>query len=193
MVQWIAEICFIGVTSFIGYVICLSVERKTIAQLILMVTILLCLQTTIENLTPVMQRWSSRIDSFQNSLDRVSNIGQGGWKMPVVGHISQDYSSKNHGIDIAAAQGTKVVASREGKVSFVGWHDIYGNMVIVKHDGGYESVYAHLEVISVKAGYPVIAGTKIGTCGSTGRSTGPHLHFEIRKNGATVDPLPYLQ
>ncbi len=193
MVHWIAEVCFIGVTSFIGYVICLAVERKTIAQLIAMVAILLCLQATIEGLTPVIQRWSARVDSLQSSLDRVSSIGQGTWKIPMEGTITQGYSSNNHGIDIGAPLGTEVVATKDGQVSHVGWHDIYGNMVIVDHGGGMQSVYAHLGGIDVKVGYPVIAGTRIGSCGSTGRSTGPHLHFEIRRNGATVDPTDYVK
>lgn len=193
MLQWIAEITFLGVTGFIAFVICSSVSRKTIAQMVIVVTLLMGLQTTIENLSPVFQRWSNRIDSFQNSLDRVGNLGKGTWEMPMQGEITQYYNSGNHGIDIAAPEGTPVKATKKGEVSQVGWNDIYGNVVIVDHGEGMQSLYGHLSGIDVKVGYPVIAGTKIGTNGNTGRSTGPHLHFEIRKNGATVDPMDYVK
>ena len=193
MGKWIADLLLIGVTSFVGYVILIGFERKQLANLIVMVAVMLGLLTTMQDLTPVIQRWSARVDSLQSTADRVAGIGQGSWEMPMKGQLTQGYKGDaHHGIDIGAAEGTRVNSAREGDVSYVGWHDIYGNMIIIDHGKGLQTVYAHLSGLSVKVGWPVLAGGKIGSCGSTGRSSGPHLHFEIRKNGTTVDPLPYL-
>jgi murein DD-endopeptidase MepM/ murein hydrolase activator NlpD len=193
MGKWIADLLLIAVISFVGYTILIGFERKQIANLVLMVAVMLGLLATMQDLTSVIQRWNARIDSLQSTADRVASIGQRGWKMPMKGEISQGYKGDaHHGIDIAAPIGTVVEATKKGQVKSVGWHDIYGNVVIVDHGEGMESVYAHLQGISVKSGYPLIAGDNIGTCGSTGKSTGSHLHFELRRNGTSVDPLPYL-
>lgn len=183
----------IGVTGFVAYVICIGVNRKQIADMIGVVTIMIMLLTTMKDLTPVIQRWNARIDSLQNTADRIASIGQGNWDMPMKGEISQKYKGESHhGIDIAAPTGTTVRSTREGDVSYVGWHDIYGNMIIIDHGEGMQSVYGHLSGLSVKEGYPVLAGGKIGSCGNTGRSSGSHLHFEIRKNGTSQNPANYL-
>ena len=194
MAKWIMDLMMIGVISFVGYVILTAVDRTQLAKLLVMVAVMMALSATMLDLTPVIEKWSARVDSLQSTVDKVSNIGQGSWEMPMKGELTQPYKGKDHhGIDIGASIGTKVTAVREGEVKSVGWSDIYGNVVIVQHDGGAESLYGHLSGIDVKAGWPVIAGTKIGSCGSTGNSTGPHLHFEIRKNGQTIDPLPYFK
>ena len=194
MAKWIADLLLIAVVSFVGYSILIGFERKQIANLVLMVAVMLGLLATMQDLTPAIQRWNARIDSLQGTADRVASIGHGSWKMPMKGEISQDYKGDaHHGIDIAAPEGTPVSATGEGDVSKVGWSDIYGNVIVVEHGGGVESLYGHLGGLSVKVGYPVIAGTKIGACGNTGNSTGPHLHFEIRKNGTSVDPASYLK
>jgi len=191
--RWIMDLMLIGVASFIGYVILIAVDRMQLAKLLVMVAVMMVLLATMQDLTPVIQKWSDRVESLQNTVDKVSNIGQGSWKFPMKGELTQLYKGKDHhGVDIGALPGVVVEAVRKGEVKSVGWNDIYGNVVIVDHGEGLESVYAHLQGINVKVGYPVIAGDNIGTCGSTGRSTGPHLHFEIRKFGQTVDPLPYF-
>lgn len=192
MGKWIADLLLIGVVSFIGYTLLIGFERKQIANLVFVVAIMLSLLTTMNDLSPVIQRFNARIDSLQNTADRVASIGQGSWGMPMKGKVTQAYNNVNHGIDIGAPEGTTVEATRKGQVTRVEWNDIYGNMVVIDHGGGMESLYGHLSGISVRVGYPVIAGTKIGTCGNTGRSTGPHLHFEIRKNGTALDPMSYL-
>ncbi|MDP4158363.1 MAG: M23 family metallopeptidase [Bacillota bacterium] len=193
MAKWIVDLLLISVVSFVGYSILIGVQREQIARLVLMVAIMLGLLTTMRDLTPVIQRWNARIDSLQSTADRVASIGQGNWEMPMEGDISQGYKGElHHGIDIAAPIGTTVKCSREGDVSYVGWSDVYGNMIIVDHGKGLQSVYAHLSGLSVKVGWPVLAGGDIGSCGNTGRSSGPHLHFEIRKNGTCVDPASYL-
>jgi len=193
MSKWIADLLLIGVITFVSYTILIGFERKQIANLVLMVAVMLGLLSTMQDLAPVIQRWNNRIDSLQNTADKIGSIGQGSWKMPMKGEVSQEFKGKDHhGMDIAAPLGTVVEASRKGQVTSVGWNDIYGNVIVIDHGEGMESLYGHLSGISVKVGYPVISGTNIGSCGSTGNSTGPHLHFEIRKNGTCVDPSSYL-
>lgn len=119
-------------------------------------------------------------------------IAQGKWLWPVRGPITQGYGSANHGIDIAVPEGTPVLASQKGTVEKISQSDIYGLLVMVKHSGGYETLYAHNSKVLVQEGATVIAGTKIALSGSTGKSTGPHVHFEIRQSGAPVDPMNYL-
>jgi peptidoglycan hydrolase-like protein with peptidoglycan-binding domain len=97
------------------------------------------------------------------------------------------------GIDYPAAHGTGVVAAGRGCVQSAGFDGGgYGNLVVVEHRAGMTSWYAHLASISVRRGRCVVAGTPIGTVGSTGNSTGPHLHFELRLRGAAIDPLSGL-
>ncbi len=93
------------------------------------------------------------------------------------------------GIDIARSIGTPVYASKDGIVKFVGWSGGYGLCIFIKHQFGYETVYAHLSTINVKVGHKVKAGQLIGKVGNTGRSTGAHLHFEVRKFGKPINPL----
>jgi len=92
------------------------------------------------------------------------------------------------GIDIGAPFGTTVFASRSGRVEETGYSDIYGNYILVSHDATWETLYGHLSKILVAKGQRVRAGDTIGLVGSTGMSTGPHLHFETRKRGVATDP-----
>lgn len=96
------------------------------------------------------------------------------------------------GMDIATRTGTPVVAARTGVVRFVGWKTGYGRIIVVEHDGGIETSYSHLSAAVVNPGDHVTQGQVIGRVGSTGWSTGPHLLFEVRRNGVPVDPAPYL-
>lgn len=96
------------------------------------------------------------------------------------------------GIDIAVPLGTKIGAAMDGVVEFVGMQNGYGNVIILKHSDVLETVYAHCSRIEVNKGDKVNTGEEIGKAGSTGRSTGPHIHFEVRFNGNAVDPLKYL-
>jgi murein DD-endopeptidase MepM/ murein hydrolase activator NlpD len=96
------------------------------------------------------------------------------------------------GIDLAAPTGTPIGAAAAGTVTFAGARGGYGNLVIVDHGDGTETRYAHQHTISVRAGQTVAAGDLLGTVGSTGQSTGPHLHFEFRRDGEPVDPAPLL-
>jgi murein DD-endopeptidase MepM/ murein hydrolase activator NlpD len=92
------------------------------------------------------------------------------------------------GIDIGAPFGTTVFASRSGRVEETGYSDIYGNYILISHDSTWETLYGHLAKILVAKGLWVRAGDTIGLVGSTGMSTGPHLHFETRKRGVATDP-----
>ena len=96
------------------------------------------------------------------------------------------------GIDIAAGHGTPVVASAAGTVQYAGAYAGYGSTVYIYHGAGWATVYAHLSAIHVQPGLRVRQGAAIGAVGSEGRSTGPHLHFEIRYMDQPVDPLKYL-
>ena len=102
-------------------------------------------------------------------------------------------ASTNHkGVDWALPIGTAVVASNAGTVTKAGWASGYGYAVYIKHADGRETRYAHLSKVLVKVGQTVSQGQRIALSGNTGRSTGPHLHFEIRVNGVAVDPLTQL-
>jgi len=96
------------------------------------------------------------------------------------------------GVDIAAGFGTPIRACKAGKVVIAGWQGGYGNAVVLDHGGGMGTLYGHQSTIAVVVGQNVAAGAVIGYVGSTGNSTGPHLHFEVRLGGTPVDPVPYL-
>lgn len=101
------------------------------------------------------------------------------------------YKSVRHhsGIDLAVPPGSHVRAVRAGKVVFADSYSNFGKLVTIEHDDGFVSLYGHLDEILVNPGMQINAGALIGRVGSTGGSTGPHLHFEWRKAGAAVDPL----
>jgi murein DD-endopeptidase MepM/ murein hydrolase activator NlpD len=104
-----------------------------------------------------------------------------------------DYSSIHHGIDIAGQIGNPIFASDSGVVVYAGANaNGYGNLIILDHDNGWQTVYGHLSAIYVNCGASVEQGDTIGALGSTGNSTGPHLHFEIRKDTGYVNPWNYV-
>ncbi|HHU19743.1 MAG TPA: M23 family metallopeptidase [Bacilli bacterium] len=96
------------------------------------------------------------------------------------------------GIDVRGKTGTPIYAAADGTVQLAQYHGGYGNTIIINHSDRYETLYAHLSKISVEQGDQVLKGDVIGELGSTGRSTGPHLHYEIIKSEKAVDPEPYL-
>jgi murein DD-endopeptidase MepM/ murein hydrolase activator NlpD len=109
------------------------------------------------------------------------------------GQAGGSWSSGHHtGLDFAAATGTPVFAALAGKVVEAGWGGAYGNHIIVRHDNGVETLYAHLNSTAVAKGERVLRGQRIGAVGSTGNSSGPHLHFEVIKNGTQRDPAAFL-
>lgn len=114
---------------------------------------------------------------------------------PASGRITQPFSWYHTGVDIANRESPDVLAADSGTVKTVGWPDNsgYGNRVVIDHGNGYQTLYAHLAAIYVVSGTRVAKGQAVGKMGTTGRSTGIHLHFEIRVNGARTNPLEYLK
>lgn len=123
-----------------------------------------------------------------------ATVGRGSFNWPASGSISQNYWSGHPAIDIASREGAAVTATDDGFVTVAGggWNTGYGNEIIIDHGNGFVSLYAHLSSILVRPGENVTAGEQIGTVGNTGNSTGPHLHFEIRFNGAPRNPASFL-
>ncbi|MCT4507656.1 MAG: peptidoglycan DD-metalloendopeptidase family protein [Tepidibacter sp.] len=129
--------------------------------------------------------------------------GQMGWPAPGYNRITSYFGYRIHpvlktkklhtGVDIGAPMGASIVAANDGKVMFSGWKGGYGNTVMIDHGGGIVTLYAHNSKLLVKNGQKVKRGQAIAKAGSTGRSTGPHCHFEVRKNGKYVNPLPLLK
>ncbi|MBZ0155168.1 MAG: M23 family metallopeptidase [Alphaproteobacteria bacterium] len=140
-------------------------------------------------------------DSFPgvSGPDVAGREGKERLKMPVPGRISSGYGlrhdpldgklKQHNGMDIALPEGTPVTPAAPGKVVFSGYSGGYGNCVIIEHGDGMTSLYAHNSENLVKAGEVVDTNTIIALSGATGRSTGPHLHFEVRKEGVPVNPL----
>ena len=129
----------------------------------------------------------------RGSVPKNAQRGSGAFIWPASGTITQGYWHSHRAIDIASWIGNPVVASDSGYVVFAGWDRTgYGNLIIINHGNGYETYYAHLSAIFVRVGDSVKRGTRIGSVGSTGRSTGPHLHFEIRYRGVQRNPLGFL-
>lgn len=123
----------------------------------------------------------------------VSPTGSFVW--PAAGRITQAYRFYHKAIDIANSGGGPILAADSGTVIVAGWPDNsgYGNRVVIDHGNGYVTLYAHMSVIQVQAGQTVSRGSVLGQMGSTGRSTGVHLHFEIRRGGVFEDPQSYLR
>lgn len=106
-------------------------------------------------------------------------------------HPIYGYKKFHSGIDLGASSGTDISSTMYGKVISAGYNGGYGNCVIIEN-GDTQTLYAHMSSINVKQGQTINSGQKIGEVGSTGASTGPHLHYEVKKNGEVVDPAPYL-
>ncbi len=120
-------------------------------------------------------------------------IGTGEFRWPTKGHITQRSWHCHHAVDIANSEGTPIYAADSGYVVAAGWKQGgYGKVVIVNHGNGFQTLYAHLSVISVSVGESVTRGQQVGRMGNTGHSTGSHLHFEIRKGSQLSDPLEFV-
>jgi murein DD-endopeptidase MepM/ murein hydrolase activator NlpD len=128
--------------------------------------------------------------------------GPGTFSWPVTGTITSPFGWRSNpfgggpefhqGLDIAAPTGTAVTAAASGTVIMAQWYGGYGNYILIDHGGGYSTGYGHLSAMYVSVGQAVQRGQAIGAVGSTGQSTGPHLHFEVRIAGKPVDPAPRL-
>jgi murein DD-endopeptidase MepM/ murein hydrolase activator NlpD len=112
--------------------------------------------------------------------------------VPTIGHISRKFTPGHEGIDIAAPRLSPVVATASGVVSDAGWDSLYGNYVVIEHNRNYSTFYGHLYGIDVRNNQKVTGGEIIGTVGSSGKSTSPHLHYEVRFRDKSVDPIAYF-
>lgn len=128
---------------------------------------------------------------------RPATMATGFFANPTRGRLTSPFGTrwgkKHTGIDIAAPRGTPIYAADAGKVSFSGSKGSYGNLIIIDHENGYQTYYAHNSRNLVKQGQRVYKGQKIAEMGSTGRSTGSHLHFEIRKNDTPINPQSFVR
>ena len=128
--------------------------------------------------------------------------GELAWPVPGYTRISSQYGMRTHpitgvyklhtGVDISAPMGANFIAANDGIVTKAGYNSAYGNMVIIDHGGGISTLYAHGSEILVQVGQTVKRGEAVLKVGSTGYSTGPHAHFEVRLNGVVTDPMPYI-
>jgi len=125
-----------------------------------------------------------------------NGVGTGSFMRPTYGSLSSRYGTRwnrqHQGIDIAASQGTDIYAADAGIVEYSGWESGYGYLVKINHQNGYVTYYGHCSKLLVSKGAVVEKGDLIAKVGSTGRSTGPHLHFEVRLNGVPQNPLNYI-
>jgi murein DD-endopeptidase MepM/ murein hydrolase activator NlpD len=148
---------------------------------------------SMHSLPPALQAYGAQGSSKDHTLSDV---------LPVEGRVSSVFGSRkdpirgterdHHGLDIAAPEGTDIRAVRDGVVRFADERGGYGQMVIVDHGEGLETRYAHCSELIVREGEKIRAGERIALVGSTGRSTGPHLHFEARQDGNPVDPQDFF-
>jgi murein DD-endopeptidase MepM/ murein hydrolase activator NlpD len=133
---------------------------------------------------------------------RSAAVAHVAFQVPVQGQIRSQFGMRrdpingrmrlHQGVDIAAKMGTPIEAAAAGTVLFAGRNKGYGNMVMIEHADGRRTIYAHAQSLFVKSGDPVSAGQTIAAVGSTGHSTGPHLHFEVRESNRSVNPLTLL-
>jgi murein DD-endopeptidase MepM/ murein hydrolase activator NlpD len=139
---------------------------------------------------------AARIRAAQTSGYEPPVTGSGQLQWPVSGPVTSGFGMRwgrmHEGIDIAVPYGTPVHAAAAGRVIYAGWMGGYGNLVVLDNGNGISTAYGHNTSVSVSVGQEVATGDVIASSGSTGHSTGPHVHFEVRVNGSPVDPLQYL-
>ena len=159
------------------------------------------LDNTVQRL--IRQRQALRAKQGASAPPETKYYTGGKLNWPCQGRLSSQFGTRTHpvlkvkrqhtGLDIAAPKGTPVKAALAGEVLFTGWQRGYGNVIMVDHGGDMITVYGHLSKILVSEGKKVTPATTIGEVGSTGMSTGNHLHFEVRINGKAKNPLNYLR
>ncbi|MCL2740305.1 MAG: peptidoglycan DD-metalloendopeptidase family protein, partial [Oscillospiraceae bacterium] len=176
-------------------------------------------QKIINDLQKDQDAWQKQLDAAQaaeaalkrqiaaNASNSNSSTYTGGkfdWPVPSSYRITSEFSAarthpvlgvvrRHDGIDIGAPSGSNIVAAGDGTVLFAGWNGGYGNCVIIDHGGGYTTLYGHASSLLVSSGAKVSRGQVIAKVGSTGVSTGPHLHFEVCINGVAKEPTQFLK
>lgn len=159
-------------------------------------------QRAYDELMAASRQVEQMIQAYTSSNGDYAGGGSGQFIWPVSGSITSPFGWRTHpitgasrfhsGIDIGADYGDAIHAAAAGTVIYAGWISGYGNAVIISHSGGLQTLYGHNQSLNVSEGEQVSQGQVIAYCGSTGNSTGPHCHFEVRKNGEPVSPLNYL-
>ena len=123
-------------------------------------------------------------------------MSAGGWSWPAPGTVTSGFGYRwgrlHAGIDVGAPSGAPISAAKGGVVSYAGWMGGYGSIIVLSHGDGMTTRYAHQSALGASVGQVVEAGQRIGSVGSTGNSTGPHLHFEVRINEEPQNPILYL-
>jgi murein DD-endopeptidase MepM/ murein hydrolase activator NlpD len=139
------------------------------------------------------------VSVYKGAIPANAERGTGLFVWPATGTLTDRFGFRtksgrwHNGLDIASLRGSPVVAADSGFVTFAGWTDVgYGNLVVIDHRNGYETRYAHLQAFFVTAGQSVGQGAQIAAMGTTGNSSGPHVHFEIRHKGVRKNPEMYL-
>ena len=161
------------------------------------------LQTKIDEINAQYDEVNKQILALaEQGIDTAYIGGELAWPVPGYTRITSKYAMRVHpitgqyklhtGVDIGAPEGANFIAANDGIVTKAERNTAYGNMVIVDHGGGISTLYAHGSEILVEVGQSVKRGEVVLKVGSTGYSTGPHAHFEVRINGVTTDPLPYI-
>ncbi len=173
------------------------------------------LEKDLEKYDSLFQAAAAQEESLKQSIAAQSSTGDtssgrivysGGtfcWPAPSYSYISSPYGYRIHpvygtrkfhsGLDLAAPGGSPILAAANGTVRFAGWNGGYGNCLIIDHGNGVSTLYGHARTLLVSAGQTVTRGQKVALVGTTGTSTGNHLHFEVLNNGKTTDPMPYLK
>ena len=159
-----------------------------------------------QQVNQLQQQANARTQSTTTSTPKANTVYKGGtlaWPTPSCYTITSYFGMREHpiygdqryhsGIDIGAAYGAKIVAAENGTVMTAARSSSYGNMIVVQHDNGLTTLYAHLSQINVSVNQRVTRGQTIGLVGSTGNSTGPHLHFEVSNGSSRLNPLDYLK
>lgn len=160
------------------------------------------LEAEEDELLKESERLARKIRDMKGSSSKYSG-GSMRWPVPSSTNVTSTFGLRYHpvlkynrahnGIDVAAPRGVSIVAANDGLVRIAEWYGGYGNTVVIDHGGGVTTLYGHCSVLLVPEGAKVKAGDTIAKVGSTGLSTGPHLHFEVRKNGDPVDPMSYFR
>jgi len=151
-------------------------------------------QLSIGDLLTVPANCSPSINPVNKSSRGIAQVI---FNWPVLGKITSYFGwrhrSFHYGLDIAGKMGEPIMAAAGGVVAYSGWKGNYGKAVIIQHQDGRQTLYGHMQRIMVSNGESVARGEIIGLVGSTGHSTGPHVHFEVRRKGACLNPLNYLR
>lgn len=153
----------------------------------------------VSNLSTMEKRYYENLDQLVEKIILADEKRKSGFIMPVSNsRVSSKFGFRTHpihgdrrfhsGVDYAAKVGTPIKAAKAGVVEFSGWKNGYGNTILIKHDSKYTSLYGHASKLIAKEGDTVQQGQVIALVGSTGKSTGPHLHFEIFENGKRINP-----